>query len=128
MGMLRRCNLCAQSAAAGTDATQPVVDWLARASTGAHFQLLGLTADSVEGPIAVCDAWYALRAGFRALGIESKEGLVEWHRRQGYGPLALNAYLQAHVQVRLLADSFAASKNEVNFQHLMTSCAILVSF
>eukprot|EP00973_Karenia_brevis_P009093 1231916-Karenia_brevis.AAC.1 len=62
----------------------------------------------LDGPAAVVEAWHALRAGMRAMGISSKSGLVEWHSNMGYGTLANNAYLQASAQVHLLASLFGA--------------------
>ena len=74
-----------------------------RAGAGAEFELLGMGTGVVNGRVAVRDAWHALWAGLRALGIASKEDLAEWHGRKGYGSVALNTYLHVHVQVGLLS-------------------------
>ena len=95
-------------AAAGDYASHAVGNWMARAATGAQVGLRGLGPDTVEGPVAVHDAWLALRAGMRAMSIEDKESLISWHSREGYGETTANAYLHAHVQVRILLEAFAA--------------------
>ena len=93
-------------AAARPDATHPIVEWMARAAAGSQVSIRGFNAEAVDGPVAVHDAWLALRAGLRAMGIESRAGLAEWHSREGFGDVAVSAHLHAHVQVRILHDTF----------------------
>eukprot|EP00973_Karenia_brevis_P092261 12411539-Karenia_brevis.AAC.1 len=95
-------------AAADDDDHHPVLEWLERAAHGCQLVVHAIGNEAIAGPTAVHEAWSALRAGMRSLGIGSRHALVNWLAQNGYGRVVPGGYLAAMAQVALIGESHAA--------------------
>jgi ribonuclease HI len=95
-------------AAASGEHSHAIIEWLARILACVSVHVPGLQEAHVHGQEAVFDAWEGLRTGLRACGISSRQGLIDWIAREGYGDVRNGGYLSGHVQARLISDAHEA--------------------
>eukprot|EP00973_Karenia_brevis_P074928 10411661-Karenia_brevis.AAC.1 len=95
-------------AAADGDAAHPVLEWLGRAAVGCLVTVPAIASAPLNGPDAVAEAWSALKAGLRTLGISSKDDMTGWLVRNGHGSVPPGRYLSALAQMALIIESHNA--------------------
>ena len=87
-------------AAAGHEASSPVLDWLAR--NGGRLEFREATVDVQE---AVFDGWRALRSVFRLWSIHDWEDLTVWLRSQGFPGTQHGNHISARAQEHIIAEA-----------------------
>ena len=96
-------------AAAGSSASTPVVDWLARISSSIsepfnfHENNLSVSEDVRIG-------WSAIRGVFRRWGISAREDLTSWLQSHGFPATQLGNHISARAQEFLLTEACPVDK------------------